>query len=79
MSRNNNESVEGKICCLPILVYLSEEDLKRFCDILSPGKDDTILSMKFHKGDESLKSENARNAFAWLFGLERGIAQEQFR
>lgn len=76
MSQNNNESVEGKNCCLPILVYLSEEDLKRFCDILSPGKDDTILSMKFHKGDEPLKSENARNALIWLFGLEGETTHE---
>lgn len=70
MSQNNNESVEGNNCCLPILVYLSEEDLKRFCDILSPGQDDVILSMKFNRGDEPLKSENARNALIWLFGLE---------
>ena len=76
MSQNNNESVEGKTCCLPILVYLSEEDLKRFCDILFPGKDDVILSLTFHKKAGSLENENARNALIWLFGLERGTTYE---
>lgn len=70
MSQNSGENSKDKRCCLPILVYLSEEDLKRFCDILSPEKDDIILSMTFQKRDESLKDENARNALAWLFELE---------
>ena len=65
MSRNSDE----KRCCLPILVYLSEEDLKRFCDILSPEKDEIVLSLAVHKKDGPLEDENARNALAWLFGL----------
>lgn len=78
MSLNNDESAEGKNCCLPILVYLSEEDLKRFCDILSPGKDDVILSLTFHKKGGPLEDENERNAFAWLFGLEGGTTHEAY-